>query len=216
VPPSETVARPPTPIYKSTLAYTPLPVRVPVLPLATSTPPPIPSWNHPRPNTTVSPCTTAPHRIYPQLADTAAKQWSFTSPQVTETTWTQQANTRSQLTPPNPFYLDHTVWTCQYAGNTRYRPATPLHISDISTTIFHLMLAPFQKSDSRGPHSAELGLYYGDRSVKTSQQRIIRGSSSNLTLCNSLHDHIRFLSLRVWFYLYAHRGVYRTSSDMMA
>ncbi|KAI3395972.1 hypothetical protein diail_611 [Diaporthe ilicicola] len=107
-----------TPKYKPTPTYTPPPVRDPFPLLATSTPPPIPRWNKPRPNLhkeyglpTPPPLLIGFTRTWPILLQAVVSYitagWPPEQIYVIENTGVQMANARGQLSLQNPFYLNH-------------------------------------------------------------------------------------------------------------
>jgi hypothetical protein len=110
----------PTKIYKPTPTYTPPPVVDPFPLLATSTPPPIPSWNVPARNahrahnlTVAPPLLIGFTRSWPLLLQCVtsyiAAGWPAGQIYVVENTGVQQANARGLLTLQNPFYLNHST-----------------------------------------------------------------------------------------------------------
>ncbi len=111
---------PPHPKYKPTPTYLPPPIKDNFPLLATSTPPPVPKWNQPRPDmhkdynlTSAPPLFIGFTRTWPVLLQAVVSYitagWPPSQIYVVENTGTQQANARGQLTLQNPFYLNHTV-----------------------------------------------------------------------------------------------------------
>lgn len=140
-------AKPPQPKYKPTSPYTPPPVRDPFPLLATSTPPPIPSWNRPRENlhteyglAIAPPLLIGFTRSWPILLQAVVSYitagWPPSQIYVVENTGVQQANTRGQLTLQNPFYLNHT--TLQRLGVNIIQ--TPVLLSFAQLQNFYLSL----------------------------------------------------------------------------
>lgn len=108
------------PKYKPTPTWTPPPVRDNFPLLATSTPPPIPKWNVPRPEMHSEYDLPAPPplligftRTWPLLLQAVtsyiAAGWPPSQIYIIENTGVQQANVRGQLTLQNPFYLNHKI-----------------------------------------------------------------------------------------------------------
>jgi len=107
------------PRYKPAPTYTPPPVVDPFPALATSKPPPIPSWNVPAPdlhNTTFGlplapPLLIGFTRSWPTLLQAVVSYltagWPAEQLFVVENTGAGGANARGRLTLQNPFYLDH-------------------------------------------------------------------------------------------------------------
>lgn len=111
----------PTPRYKPTPSYVPPPIKdnFPLL-QTTSTPPPIPKWNVPKPNLykdydlpVAPPLLIGFTRSWPLLLQAVTSYitagWPADQIYVVENTGVQQANRRGQLTLQNPFYLNHTT-----------------------------------------------------------------------------------------------------------
>ncbi|KAK7748197.1 hypothetical protein SLS53_001452 [Cytospora paraplurivora] len=108
----------PHPIYKPSPTYAPPPVRDPFPLLSTSTPPPIPKWNRPRPGLhkqydlpVPPPLLIGFTRTWPILLQAVVSYitagWPPEQIYVVENTGVQMANARGQLGLQNPFYLDH-------------------------------------------------------------------------------------------------------------
>ncbi|KAL2261110.1 hypothetical protein VTK26DRAFT_4698 [Humicola hyalothermophila] len=110
----------PTPRYKPPPKYLPPPVKDNFPLLATSTPPPVPEWNKPRPDLHTEydlplapPLLIGFTRSWPLLLQAVVSYitagWPASQIYVVENTGVQQANARGQLTLQNPFYLNHTT-----------------------------------------------------------------------------------------------------------
>ncbi|KAI0156363.1 hypothetical protein GGR57DRAFT_501426 [Xylariaceae sp. FL1272] len=111
---------PPHPRYKPKPAFTPPPISDPFPSLATSTPPPIPSYNVPEKDgwkkyglEVAPPLLIGFTRSYPMLLQTVVSYitagWPPEQIYVVENTGMQQANTRGQLTLQHPWFLNHTA-----------------------------------------------------------------------------------------------------------
>ncbi|KAI1401259.1 hypothetical protein F4819DRAFT_335058 [Hypoxylon fuscum] len=109
----------PTPRYKPVPSYTPPPIQDPFPALATSTPPPIPSYNVAEKDVwkkhgleVAPPLIIGFTRTWPMLLQTVvsyiAAGWPAEQIYVVENTGMQQANARGQLTLQHPWYLNHT------------------------------------------------------------------------------------------------------------
>ncbi|KAI1388179.1 uncharacterized protein F4822DRAFT_402017 [Hypoxylon trugodes] len=110
----------PTPRYKPAPAYTPPPIKDPFPALATSTPPPIPSYNVAEKDgwkkyglEVAPPLVIGFTRSWPMLLQTVVSYitagWPAEQIYVVENTGMQQANARGQLTLQHPWYLNHTA-----------------------------------------------------------------------------------------------------------
>ncbi|KAK0609982.1 hypothetical protein B0T17DRAFT_629600 [Bombardia bombarda] len=109
------------PKHKQPPKYTPPPIKDNFPLLATSTsPPPIPSWNIPRPNLhkehnlpVPPPLLIGFTRTWPLLQQSVVSYitagWPADQIYIIENTGVQMANARGQLTLQNPFFLNHTV-----------------------------------------------------------------------------------------------------------
>ena len=114
------VASTPTPIYKPTPTYIPPPVKDPFTALATSTPPPIPSYNVPEKDgwrklglEVAPPLLIGFTRSWPMLLQTVASYitagWPAEQIYVVENTGAQRANVQGRLSLQHPFHLNHTT-----------------------------------------------------------------------------------------------------------
>ncbi len=110
----------PHPSYKPAPSYTPPPVSDPFPALATSTPPPIPSYNVPEKDgwkkyglSVAPPLIIGFTRSWPMLLQTVVSYitagWPPEQIFVVENTGMQQANARGQLSLQHPWYLNHTA-----------------------------------------------------------------------------------------------------------
>ncbi|OTB04910.1 hypothetical protein M426DRAFT_320483 [Hypoxylon sp. CI-4A] len=110
----------PTPIYKPSPTYTPPPIHDRFPALATSTPPPIPSYNVPEKDgwekyglEVAPPLIIGFTRSWPMLLQTVVSYitagWPPEQIYVVENTGMQQANARGQLTLQHPWYLNHSA-----------------------------------------------------------------------------------------------------------
>ncbi|KAI1158136.1 hypothetical protein F5B18DRAFT_111213 [Nemania serpens] len=110
----------PHPKYKPAPSYTPPPISDPFPALATSTPPPIPSYNVPEKDAwkkygvpIAPPLVIGFTRSWPMLLQTVVSYitagWPPEQIYVVENTGMQQANARGQLTLQHPWYLNHTA-----------------------------------------------------------------------------------------------------------
>ncbi|KAJ2991148.1 hypothetical protein NUW58_g2628 [Xylaria curta] len=106
------------PKYKPTPTYTPPPIADPFPALATSTPPPIPSYNKPEEDgwkkmglPIAPPLVIGFTRSWPMLLQTVVSYitagWPPEQIYVVENTGMQQANARGQLSLQHPWFLDH-------------------------------------------------------------------------------------------------------------
>ncbi|KAK6955214.1 hypothetical protein Daesc_002845 [Daldinia eschscholtzii] len=109
----------PTPRYKSAPSYTPPPIQDPFPALATSNPPPIPTYNIAEKDIwrkygleIAPPLLIGFTRSWPMLLQTVVSYitagWPADQIYVVENTGMQQANTRDQLDLQHPWYLNHT------------------------------------------------------------------------------------------------------------
>ncbi|KAI0121308.1 hypothetical protein BJ170DRAFT_141286 [Xylariales sp. AK1849] len=107
------------PTYKPQPSYLPPPIHDPFPSLATSTPPPIPSYNVPKKDVweqygldVAPPLVIGFTRSWPILLQAVVSYitagWPPEQIYVVENTGTQEANARGQLSLQNPFYLNHT------------------------------------------------------------------------------------------------------------
>ncbi|KAI1174228.1 hypothetical protein F4777DRAFT_554766 [Nemania sp. FL0916] len=110
----------PHPKYKPPPSFVPPPISDPFPALATSTPPPIPSYNVPEKDVwkkygvpIAPPLVIGFTRSWPMLLQTVVSYitagWPPDQIYVVENTGMQQANTRGQLTLQHPWYLNHTA-----------------------------------------------------------------------------------------------------------
>jgi hypothetical protein len=108
------------PKYKPTPSYTPPPISDPFPALATSKPPPIPSYNVPKKDAwkqydlkVAPPLLIGFTRTWPMLLQTVVSYitagWPADQIYVVENTGMQQANTRGQLSLQHPWFLNHTA-----------------------------------------------------------------------------------------------------------
>ncbi|KAI0171732.1 hypothetical protein GGR52DRAFT_436775 [Hypoxylon sp. FL1284] len=108
----------PTPRYKPAPTYTPPPIQDPFPALATSTPPPIPSYNVAEKDVwrkygleIAPPLIIGFTRTWPMLLQTVVSYitagWPAEQIYVVENTGMQQANVRGQLSLQHPWYLNH-------------------------------------------------------------------------------------------------------------
>ncbi|KAI0454214.1 hypothetical protein F5B21DRAFT_476234 [Xylaria acuta] len=111
---------PPHPRYKPAPTYTPPPISDPFPALATSTPPPIPSYNVPEKDgwknygvPVAPPLVIGFTRSWPMLLQTVVSYitagWPPEQIYVVENTGMQQANAHGQLSLQHPWYLNHTA-----------------------------------------------------------------------------------------------------------
>lgn len=116
--PEEPKEAKPTPKYKPTPSYTPPPIQDPFPALATSTPPPIPSYNVAEKDVwkkygleVAPPLIIGFTRSWPMLLQAVVSYitagWPAEQIYVVENTGMQQANTRGQLSLQHPWFLNH-------------------------------------------------------------------------------------------------------------